>query len=161
MSVEIRRGGKDDIDGLEPLWLELRSHQGSVTASWGPLRPAASGWAQRRRDFNNIIDEGGVVFLAVSASDGVVGYLIGEQESWSSPTWQWPSSFLAIVEIVVAESHRGSGAGRALMEAAESEARSRGVDALDLMVAGPNTLARSFYEAAGFRADLITYRKPL
>ena len=47
------------------------------------------------------------------------------------------------------------------MEAAEDEARRRGVAALDLMVAAPNEGARRFYERHGFRADLVTYRKPL
>ena len=46
-------------------------------------------------------------------------------------------------------------------DASRIDARERGVDALDLMVAAPNDVARRFYEDHGFRADLVTYRKPL
>ena len=33
----------------------------------------------------------------------------GRQEEWHSPTWEWPSNFLAIVNCVVLPSHRGHG----------------------------------------------------
>ena len=51
--------------------------------------------------------------------------------------------------------------GTQLLEAVEADSRERGVDAVDLMVAAPNETARRFYERHGFRADLVTYRKPL
>lgn len=158
--AQVIRGDKTHIDGLRPLWLLLREHQGSVTREWGELRPVEDGWARRRQNYSDILDEGGVLFLARDGED-TVGFAICEQEPWASPTWQWPASFLAVVEIVVAPEQRGTGVGRALMDAAEQEARDRGVDALDLMVAGPNDAARRFYERLGFRADLVTYRKPL
>ena len=158
--MEIARGTKDDIASLEPLWLALREHQGSVTREWGELRPAEEGWGRRRKDFADILDEGGVLLLARDG-DELAGFAVAEQEPWSSPTWSWPGSILAIVEIVVAPDQRGGGIGAALMAELEREARDRGVDALDLMVAGPNASARGFYERLGFRPDLITYRKPL
>ena len=158
--MEIVRGGAGDVEALEPLWLALREHQGSVTAEWGDLRPADEGWGRRRKDFSDILGEGGVLLLARDG-DELVGFAVAEQEPWASPTWSWPASILAIVEIVVAPGRRGDGIGAALMAELEREARERGVDALDLMVAGPNASARGFYERLGFRADLITYRKPL
>jgi ribosomal protein S18 acetylase RimI-like enzyme len=157
---EIVRADASRVDDLHPLWLELRSHQGAVTREWGPLRSSGEGWARRSATYRDILDEGGTLLLAVDGAE-LVGYAICEVEQGGSPTWAWPKDFLAIVDLVVAESGRRGGVGSALMEAIEDEARERGVDALDVMSAAPNEAARRFYEKHGFRADLVTYRKPL
>ena len=156
----ISRGDASRIDDLEPLFLALREHHGSVTPHWGALRPAEDAWGRRRKNYVDILDEGGALFLAIEGDD-LVGFLICEQEEGGSPTWEWPQSFLAIVDFVVVPGHRGSGVGEALMREAEAEARKRGVAALDLMSAAPNHDARRFYERFGFREDLVLYRKPL
>ena len=158
--TEVVRGDASRVGELEPLWLALREHQGAVTPEWGELRPAGDGWARRRADYADILSEGGALFLAVE--DGALaGYAICEQEEGRSPTWRWPATFLAVVDLVVAPDRRGRGTGEALMAAAEQEARARGVEALDLMVTATNEPARRLYERLGMRADLITYRKPL
>ena len=158
--AQIVRGEASSIDALEPLWLAEREHQASVTTHWGELRPPAEGWARRSSDYRAILEEGGALFLAREGG-ALVGFLICEQEEGGSPTWSWPRDYLAVVDVSVLPDHRGRGVGRALLEAAEAEARDRGVAALDLMVAAPNDGARRFYERHGFRADLVTYRKPL
>ncbi len=157
---DIIRGDASRIDELERLWLALRDHHASITQHWGALRPPEDSWARRRKNYVDILDEGGVLFIA--QEDGaVVGHAICEVEQGGSPTWEWPQSFMAIVDLVVLPDSRGQGVGEALMRAVEDEARERGVAALDLMVAAPNEVARRFYERIGFRADLLTYRKPL
>ena len=148
------------IDELRPLWLALREHHGSITPDWGPLRGEDESWERRRGDYEAILREGGALFL-VEEDGQVVGHVVCEHEQGGSRTWTWPADFLAIVDLVVLPSHRRRGIGEALLRAAEDEARSRGVAALDLMVAGPNEEARRFYERHGFRADLVTYRRPL
>jgi ribosomal protein S18 acetylase RimI-like enzyme len=159
--MQVIQGDPSRIEELQPLWLALREHHASVTGHWGPLRPADESWRRRRADHEAILAEGGVLLLAVSDEDELLGYAMCEQEQGGSPTWAWPADFLAIVDLVVLPDHRGRGVGEALLQAAEDEARSRGVAALDLMVAAPNEGARRFYERHDFRADLITYRKPL
>lgn len=158
--IEVVRGDASRVDELEPLWLALREHHGSITAHWGSLRAAEQSRAQRRQTYLDILGDGGSLHLAVDGGR-VVGHAICEQEEGRSPTWEWPRSFLAVVDFVVLPEARGSGAGRLLLEAVEADAAERGVDALDLMVAAPNERARRFYEGHGFRADLVTYRKPL
>jgi ribosomal protein S18 acetylase RimI-like enzyme len=158
--VTITRGDASRIDELEPLWLALREHHGSVTEHWGPLRDPQESWRRRRADHEAILAEGGVLFLA--EEDGrVVGFAICEREVGGSPTWEWPPDFLAIVDLVVLPEHRGKGIGDALIAAAEAEARELGVAALDLNMAATNDSARRFYERHGFRTDLVTMRKPL
>ena len=157
---QVVRADASRIPELEPLWRALREHQGSVTGHWGPLRTEAESWARRSATYAAILDEGGSLFLALD--DGrIVGHAVCEREEGGSPTWEWPQSFLAVVDIVVLPEARGTGVGTLLMEAIEADAAERGVAAVDLMVAAPNETARRFYERHGFRADLITYRKPL
>jgi ribosomal protein S18 acetylase RimI-like enzyme len=57
-------------------------------------------------------------------------------------------SYLA--ELYVTPARRGQGLGRALMEAALREARSRGADTMDIGVDEPDHAARSLYESLGF-----------
>ncbi len=159
--ADVVRGGLEDLDALEPLWLALREHHGSITPEWGELRPPAESWAMRRATYVKYLEEGtGVLFLAHEGRR-LVGHAYCEVEQGGSPTWLWPADFLAVVDLVVAPEARGSGAGAQLLAAAEAEARARGLAALDLSVVAGNHEARRFYEREGFRADLVTYRKPL
>ena len=159
-SPRIVRGDASRIAELEPLWLALREHHASVTAHWGPPRPAAESWERRSRTYVDILEEGGTLLLAVDG-ERIVGHAVCEREEGGSPTWEWPRDFLAVVDLIVLPDARGAGVGTLLMRAVEEEAAARGVAALDLMVAAPNETARRFYEHHGFRADLVTYRKPL
>ena len=52
--------------------------------------------------------------------------------------------------LVVAEEARGAGVGRALLRAAQDEARRRGARRITLRVLGHNTPARGLYESEGF-----------
>lgn len=156
----IIRADASHIDELEPLWHAMRAHHGSVTEHWGPLRDPEDSWARRRRNYADILAEGGTLLLAVEAG-AIVGHAICEREEGGSPTWAWPRDVLALVDISVLPEARGRGIGDQLMEAFEAEGRARGVAALDLAVVEPNVAARRLYEKHGFRADIITYRKPL
>ena len=55
-----------------------------------------------------------------------------------------------LAELYVAPARRGQGLGRALMEAALREARSRGADTMDIGVDEPDLAARRLYESLGF-----------
>lgn len=55
-----------------------------------------------------------------------------------------------LAELYVATPLRGQGLGRALMEAALSEARNRGADTMDIGVDEPDLAARRLYESLGF-----------
>lgn len=55
-----------------------------------------------------------------------------------------------LAELYVAPPRRGQGLGRALMEAALREARTRGADSMDIGVDEPDLAARRLYESVGF-----------
>lgn len=61
----------------------------------------------------------------------------------------------------VSEEAEGRGIGRALLEAAEMWARSRGYPHVTLNVFGVNRRARAVYEKAGYGEETVHYLKPL
>ena len=63
--------------------------------------------------------------------------------------------------LAVAREGEGRGAGRALLEAAERWARSRGDALLTLNVFEANRHARAVYDHLGFRPETLRYVKPL
>jgi ribosomal protein S18 acetylase RimI-like enzyme len=56
---------------------------------------------------------------------------------------------------------RGKGYGRALLRAAEEQARQHGVRTMGLNVFGANTVARNLYESSGYQAMSLVMAKPL
>ena len=103
--------------------------------------PAPAALAERLRQ---LIDGGDT--LVVLGGDGPDGLAVLRLRAaiWSSGL----ECYLA--ELYVAPASRGQGLGRALMEAALSEARLRGADSMDIGVDEPDTAARRLYESLGF-----------
>jgi len=61
-----------------------------------------------------------------------------------------PGQECYLAELYVVPGRRGSGLGRALMEAAMEEARRQGADYMDLGTSETDTAARHLYESLGF-----------
>ncbi len=90
-----------------------------------------------------------MILVAESADGGIVGF-----------TQLYPAfcSVLAdrtfvLYDLFVAPAARGTGAGRALMEAAESYARAEGAARLELQTARTNVVGQSLYESCGWKRD--------
>ena len=98
--VTIERVGVDRVDDCEPLYHALYTHHGEITPEWGPLRPFEDAWARRHKIYTDVREEGGVLWLAL-IDDEPVGPCIAEQEEGQSPTWQWPGSFLSVIDLIV------------------------------------------------------------
>lgn len=103
-----------------------------------------------------VIQDPAVVLLV--ARDG--GVIVGTATVAVVPI---PSRVIAHVnDVVVAEEARGSGAGRALMEAAIRSARERGATVVRLTSAEHRGAAHHLYESLGFRlAGSRAYRLDL
>ncbi|WP_048552723.1 GNAT family N-acetyltransferase [Nostocoides japonicum] len=76
------------------------------------------------------------------------GGAVGSVGLYADP--ELPPDAAYLVGMWVHPSHRGTGAGRALVDAVVAEARARGLSRLLLDVADENSAARSLYERAGF-----------
>jgi ribosomal protein S18 acetylase RimI-like enzyme len=70
-----------------------------------------------------------------------------------------PQGFIAYM--AVEPSQRCIGIGSRLLQAAENEARGRGLPYMGLMVTQENAAARALYERAGFRTERRLLCKPL
>jgi ribosomal protein S18 acetylase RimI-like enzyme len=62
-----------------------------------------------------------------------------------------------LYDLFVTPSARGTGAGRALMEAAEAYAREKGAARLELQTAKTNRIGQSLYESCGWKRDELFY----
>jgi len=62
-----------------------------------------------------------------------------------------------LYDLFVTPTARGTGAGRALMEAAEAHARGTGAARLELQTAKTNTVGQSLYESCGWTRDEVFY----
>lgn len=70
--------------------------------------------------------------------------------SWCSVA---AARIFVLYDLFVAEDDRRSGAGRALMLAAQAFARDAGAARIDLCTAHANTLAQALYESLGWQRD--------
>lgn len=63
-----------------------------------------------------------------------------------------------LYDLFVAPAARGTGAGRALMEAAEAHCREAGAARMELETAKTNVIGQSLYESCGWQRDRLFYK---
>jgi len=134
-----------DISPLDPseapqaaaLWAEA-----GVSHPWNdPYADIAAALACPTSNILTARDNGRIVATAMAGYDGHRGWLY---------------------YVAVADSHRGTGCGRAVMSAAEQWLHARGAHVIRLMVRRTNEGALGFYEKLGYEAgDLIVMGKRL
>jgi ribosomal protein S18 acetylase RimI-like enzyme len=74
---------------------------------------------------------------------------------------EYENPWCALEAIVVAPEHRRRGIGRALIEAAEREAASRGCDGIVLGTASRRVGAHAFYASLGYQEVGLRFKKPI
>lgn len=93
-----------------------------------------------------------VVLLGPGLPDEIAGYLWISPVSAGSDAW-W------VQAVEIAEDHRGSGHGRAVMELAERTAAEHGATTLGLNVYAYNEAARHLYDSLGYEMTSMHMRK--
>ena len=96
--------------------------------------------------------------LVVAEVDGRVA---GLADLHVSPSLEYDEPAGKLAALVVDEAHRGSGIGRALVEAMETEARARGCAVFFLTTAERRAGAHLFYERLGLERTGRRYGKTL
>ena len=107
--------------------------------------PANEADIKRRYDFISNREDG-CIFVALDANEAVVGWIHVQA------TYMLEADTRAeIWGLVVAESARGSGVGRALVTAAEDWAVTRGLNMVAVRSNALRVEARGFYERLGYK----------
>jgi GNAT superfamily N-acetyltransferase len=134
MAHPIRRADREDAGVIGQLLYDFNRE-------FDEPAPAPAALAERLRQL--IAGGETTVLLGGDGPDGLA-VLRFRAAIWSSGL----ECYLA--ELYVTPARRGKGLGRALMEAALSEARRRGADTMDIGVDEPDLAARRLYESLGF-----------
>jgi GNAT superfamily N-acetyltransferase len=148
------------LDELEPLWIELHSHHRTVSDYQALVKDLGVSWERRRRWYRRLLEQGASYITAHDRDGNLVGYAMVAAEEEPDDTFESEGGVAEVVTLVVAESHRSAGVGRALLSAAERVARDRGADTVKIALMAGNRRAAAFYETAGYSlAEHILYRR--
>lgn len=113
-----------------------------------------------RRYLGERFERGESVILVAEGADGA---LVGFTQLYPAFCSVIAARTFVLYDLFVTPAARGTGAGRALMEAAEAHAREAGAARLMLQTARTNKVGQSLYESCGWiRDDLFfVYEKSL
>jgi ribosomal protein S18 acetylase RimI-like enzyme len=94
-----------------------------------------------------------VIFVA----EDTKGALVGFTQLYPAFCSVAADRTFVLYDLFVTPAARGTGAGRALMEAAEAHARAAGAARLELQTAKTNKVGQSLYESCGWKRDELFY----
>jgi ribosomal protein S18 acetylase RimI-like enzyme len=150
VDLDVRRGTREDIEALAPIWAALRDHHSTLEAMTLVRSPERS-WEIRRGQYEEWIDDGEHTLLIAERDGRPVGYAMVSICEGGPATWDVGERSAEIDTLAVLEDQRGEGVGHALMDAAAAVARERGAGAVFVGVAHTNEGALRFYEREGYR----------
>jgi GNAT superfamily N-acetyltransferase len=144
-NVVIRPVGADERAAWEPLW------NGYLAFYKATLAPGASDVAWQR-----FHDAGEPMFLLGAYVEGkltgIVQYLY-HRSSWT------PGNYCYLQDLFVADSARGLGLGRALIEAVYEKAKADGCSRVYWLTQTSNAQARILYDRVADNPGFMQYRK--
>lgn len=147
--VRTRRAVRADLGAIAPLFDAYRQFY---------EKPADLALARRFLDERFARDES-VIFVAEGDAGGIIGFT----QLYPAYCSVAAGRIYVLYDLFVTPSARGTGAGRALMETAESFARQAGALRLQLQTARTNLIGQSLYESCGWLRDndFYVYEKAL
>lgn len=107
-----------------------------------------------RRYLGERFERGESVILV---AEGAGGELIGFTQLYPAFCSVLADRTYVLYDLFVTPAARGTGAGRALMDAAEAYARAHGAARLQLQTAVTNVVGQSLYESCGWKRDELFY----
>lgn len=153
MNVEIRTATVNDIDAMLALLPRLADFD--VPAHRRPEHLWEHDAALLRRWCAG--DAPQCLVEVATGDTGIVGVTMTSMQP--DPLTHAPAAHLEV--IAVAACAEGTGVGRALLAAAERNARSHGARSITLHVIETNRRARRFYEQSGYVGEMVRYIKSL
>jgi len=150
MSVTVRRAEPQDAVTIAKLALKLfAQHREYDPERFADLGNVAG--AERYYGGRTTAEEA-IVLVAETAGE-IIGFVYAEFEEINYA--ELLESAVWVHDLFVLESTRGTGAGKALIDATAEAARRTGADKLVLTVAAKNEFGRSFFKGRGFRETMI------
>jgi GNAT superfamily N-acetyltransferase len=143
--VSIRPVGEDERAAWEPLW------QGYLTFYKTKLPPENTDTAWKR-----FHDPDEPMFLLGAYVDGKLNGIV--HYIFHRSTWT-PGNYCYLQDLFVAESGRGHGVGRALIEAVYDKARQAGASRVHWLTQTTNAQARILYDQVADDSGFMQYRK--
>jgi ribosomal protein S18 acetylase RimI-like enzyme len=141
VTPRVWRAGAGDVDAVASLIAAFRSW-------WGKEEPTLE---QIRATTTLLLDDPDTEFLLAAPGDGApaagICQLRYRLSVWTGTDDCW------LEDLYVDDSARGTGLGRALVEAAFERARERGCRRIELDVNEQNTAAIALYESLGFTTE--------
>jgi diamine N-acetyltransferase len=144
--VEIRRARPDDATAIVAMSRDVQALH--VAARPDIFRPG--GGADLDDVAARLADPDEHRYWVATLGGDVVGYAYARLEEEPESRWKWAARVLSLVELGVADAHRGLGAGRQLWDAVRAAAVDAGADRVIVNVWAFNDAARRFYERVGF-----------
>jgi len=145
--LEIRPLGPEDEPDWSRLWTAYLAFYSTVL----PEDVHASTWARLLGD--GLYDPRGMIALQGGQAVGLAQFLL-HRSGWKIE----PVTYLQ--DLYVAPSTRGSGVGRALIEAVYAEADRLGAPAVYWLTNEGNTPARQLYDRVGVQSPFLRYNRP-
>jgi GNAT superfamily N-acetyltransferase len=147
--VKTRLASAEDLDAIAPLFDAYRQFY-DKPADLALARRYLAERFQRRES---------VIYVAENERGDIVGFT----QLYPAFCSVAADRYYVLYDLFVTPSARGTGAGRALMEAAEAFAREEGAARLELQTAKTNRVGQSLYESCGWirDEDFYVYAKPL
>ena len=145
--ARIELAGRERLDELRPLWLELHHHHERVSRVQ-PFVDDETSWAARRRSYVETFDHGGFALVAED-EEGLAGYAMVRIHEGPDDSWALEARYGEVWTILVTERTRGRGLGSALLDEVDAELARRGIRDLMIGVMEGNDDARRLYERRG------------
>ena len=157
-AFSMRRFADTDLVTLQRLVSEMQDHERAIDPRLSPGDVMASHYAVSM--IARCDAEDGVIIVAESGAEAV-GFVAVVSAAPYGGLDQPPGTHALVTDLAVTPSFRDRGVGRALLEAAEEFARSRGAAELRIAVLAGNHPAAHLYASVGFVPYLTTLSKDL
>ncbi len=144
--VETREARLEDLEGLNRLYLQLSGNDHGLSSRYKDI------FAQMKSDSAYHL------LVAVNEDNNVVGSVLGIICKSLAAHYE---SFLVIEDVIVDDTLRRAGIGRALFEKIEQIASENSCAYSILVSSGFRTEAHRFYENMGYTESVVGFRKKL